>query len=554
MRTTSFNVQALAFLTALTAPVSAQRDYYFTFGSGSLVEERLDPLLNPGALSGHVHSVVGGNAFASSMDFEATQRSSCTSVDIIPDKSNYWMPNLYFHKDGKFTHVPEYSPKHKIYYKYGDTGRPGADRSEFPPNFRMMAGNANLRSDDGSLGSSGSQLEWFCHGPQRRAVGIPTGFTSCPSGLAVAMRFPSCWNGNPFNPDEPLAHMSYPTNRNGIAGCPEPFNKARFAEVFIEYWLDVSQFDGQYGANESPFVLSNGDPTGYGFHMDFLNGWKQGVLARAMKSCSPGNTGDALDTPQCFGAGSIQDGKAKDACRKQSSVNEDIGLTGPLDKLPGCNPIQAGPGLATKPANCAGGTVAGSTSVSGPSSTTAPSNTATTAELVGTTTAAAGPAKPQTTTLQSVTPTTSKKADPSPTDTNTGSTSGGSSSGLSPPSVNSTSGVWKAAGCFLDALNPRSLGRQPQWWGQQISTSNCVEHCDSIHAKYAGTENGGQCFCGNELLNSVSHPGKCTTQCIGDKSEICGGPAHLSIYSLDGSVSIKKLTRHRHSRHLKAAI
>ncbi|KAL8778640.1 MAG: hypothetical protein Q9213_007330 [Squamulea squamosa] len=540
MRSTSFHAQAIACLAALAAPVSAQRDYYFTFGSGSLVQERLDPLINPGGVSGHVHSVVGGNAFSATMDFGTTQSSSCTSVDIIPDKSNYWMPNLYFHKNGKFTLVPERSPKHKIYYKYGDGGRPGADRSEFPKNFRMMAGNANLRSDDGSMGSPGSQLEWFCHGPQLKTTGIPKGFTSCPDGLAVAMRFPSCWSGRDFDASQPLAHMSYPTNQGGIAGCPEGFNKARFPEIFIEYWLDVSQFDGQYGANDSPFVLSNGDPTGYGFHMDFLNGWQEGVLARAMKTCNPGNTGDNLDTPQCFGAGSIQSGNAKDACRKQSSINEEIGLNGPLSQLPGCNPIQAGPGLATKPTNCAGGVAAGPVSVRAPSSTT-----------IASTTSAAGPVDTQPASVAPVTQTTSAKAEPSPTNTETIPPPSGGSSELSPPSVNSTSGVWKAAGCFLDALNPRSLGKQPEWWGQSISSSNCVEHCDSIHAKYAGTENGGQCFCGNEIVNSASHPGKCTSKCVGDSSEICGGPGHLSIYSLDGSVSIKKRrTHHRHIRHL----
>ncbi|KAL8733872.1 MAG: hypothetical protein Q9166_001860 [cf. Caloplaca sp. 2 TL-2023] len=553
----SFNVQAFALLAALAAPVSAQQDYYFIVGSGSLVQERLDPLLNPGALSGHVHSVVGGNAFGATMDFATTQSSSCTSVDVIPDKSNYWMPNLYFHKNGKFTLVPDGPFQHKIYYKYGDGGRLGADRSEFPKNFRMMAGKADLRSDDGSLGSPGSQLEWFCHGPQKRGPGIPTGFTSCPDGLAVSMRFPSCWNGQDFRAEQPLAHMSYPTNRDGIEGCPEGFQKARFPEIFVEYWLDISQFDGQYGANDQPFVLSNGDPTGYGFHMDFLNGWKEGLLAKAMKTCNPGNTGNPkLDTPQCFGAGSLQDGKTKDACRKTSSVNEDIGLTAPLDKLPGCNPIQAGPGLATKPANCAGRTVVGPASVPGPSfsKTARAVSSATTAGLPKTTTAAPEPVDTLTASSLPVTQTTSTNAGPTPTDTNSGSTSGGSSSELSPPSVNSTSGVWKAAGCFLDALNPRSLGKQPEWWGQQISTSNCVEHCDSIHAKYAGTENGGQCFCGNELVNSASHPGKCTSKCTGDDSEICGGAAHLSIYSIDGSVSIKKRTHQRHSRHFMAAI
>lgn len=261
-----------------------------------------------------------------------------------------------------------------------------------------------------------------------------------------------------------------------------------------------------------------------------LNGWKEGALAKAMKTCNPGNTRNPkLDSDQCFGAGALQDNTR--ACTKTSSVNEDIGLNGPLSQLPGCNPIQAGPGLATKPANCAGGAALAPSPTSGPSS----------AGLAQTTTSSSP-----------VTPTTSAKAGPTPTDTVPPS---GGSSEMSPPSVNSTSGVWKAAGCFSDALNPRSLGSRPEWWGQKISSSNCVEHCDSIRAKYAGTENGGECWCGNELLNSVSHPGKCTSKCVGDASEICGGPGHLSIYSLDGLVSIKKRrTHHRHNRHFLASV
>ena len=561
-------------MAVLAASVYAQQDYYFTFGSAALVHERLDPLVNPGTLAGHVHSVIGGNAFSASMTYETTQSSTCTSVDIIPDKSNYWVPSVYFRKNGKFTLVPEKSPKHKVYYKYGASGnRPDLERSEFPKNFRMMAGSANLRSDDGSHGSPGTQLNWQCHGPSRSvATGFPKGFTSCNGnyvgGLAATMRFPSCWNGQEFNPASPLAHMSYPTNQDGMAGCPEGFKKARFPEVMIEYWLDVSQFDGQYGADEVPWVLSNGDPTGYGFHMDFvslidpfrsrilantgkLNGWEEGVLAKAMKTCNPGNTGTpSLDAPQCFGAGSKQDGKAKEACTKTSSINEDIGLNGPLSQLPGCNPIQAGPGPATKPANCAGDPVARPESVAGPS----PATTSTTAGLTQITPRVPDPVKTQPASSAPVRQTTSAKAGPSPTNTVTSSPSGGSAPGLSPSSVKSTSGVWKAAGCFLDSLNPRSLGKQPEWWGQKISSSNCVEHCDSIRAKYAGTENGGQCFCGNELINSANRHGKCTSKCAGDDSEICGGPGHLSVYSLDGLVSIKKRrTHHRHSRHFLAS-
>ncbi|KAL8951260.1 MAG: hypothetical protein Q9222_002762 [Ikaeria aurantiellina] len=562
MRSTSSGLQALALLAALTAPSLAQQDYYFIVGSSALVTERLDPLLNPGATSGHVHSVIGGSAFSSTMDFAATQGSSCTSVDVVDDKSNYWMPNVYFHKNGKFTRVPEISPKHKVYYKYGASGKPDPEKSEFPQGFRMMAGNANLRSDDGSFGSAGNQLNWQCHGPGgQKATGFPKGFTSCTGnnvgGLAATMRFPSCWNGQDFNKDAPMAHMSYPTNQNGLAGCPAPFNKARFPEVMVEYWLDTSPFDGQYGADEVPWVLANGDPTGLGFHMDFINGWKPGVLAKAMKGCNPGNTGTPkLDTPQCFGPGQLQTGGQKEACTIAPVISEDIGGTTPLDALPGCNPIQGAPGPATKPANCAGGTVPQPTSATAPvassQASVGGSSTISTAGLVQSTADVPAPTTTATGTSGSGPQTTVGTSDPTPTD---GGSSSTGSSGLTPPSVNSTSGVWKAAGCYLDALNPRSLGKQSEWWGHQISSSNCVEHCDSIGAKYAGTENGGQCFCGNQLLNSASHPGKCTSKCNGDASEICGGPAHLSIYSLDGSVAMsKRTTHHRHSRHFKAGI
>ncbi|KAI4127749.1 MAG: hypothetical protein LQ338_003060 [Usnochroma carphineum] len=555
----SFNAQALAFLSALAVPALAQNGAYFTMGSPALVLESLDPLLSPGGQSAHVHSVVGGSAFAPTMDFALTQTSKCTTFGVTADKSNYWMPALYFQKNGKFTLVPETSPKHKVYYKYGKgDNTPDLERSEFPQGFRMMAGNSFLRSDDGSFGSAGNQLNWQCHSPAgQTATGFPKGYTSCSSpyvaGLAATMRFPECWNGQDFDKDAPMAHMSYPINQDGMAGCPAGFKKARFPTIMIEYWLDVSQFDGQYGADEVPWVLANGDPTGYGFHMDFvcslttfseevstdsvqLNGWEPGVLGQAMKGCNIGNTGDTLDSPQCF-AGKVQSEAAKEACTIPAVINQDIGKSGPLNALPGCNPVQPGPGLATKATNCAGGTVSPATSVASSQTSTATSA----GHIVQTSTPVS-------------TKTATATAPSAPVSTETGSSNGGSSSGLQPSSVNSTSGIWKAAGCFLDALNPRSLGNQPEWWGQQITSSNCVEYCDSIHAKYAGTENGGQCFCGNELINSANQPGKCTSKCSGDAGEICGGSAHLSIYSLDGSVSMTKRTaHHRHSRHFKGS-
>jgi hypothetical protein len=77
------------------------------YGKGPLTEGRMDPIINPGAASGHVHTIHGGNAFALSMtDTQALDKSTCTSSLVKNDKSNYWTPKLYFQaEDGTLTDV-----------------------------------------------------------------------------------------------------------------------------------------------------------------------------------------------------------------------------------------------------------------------------------------------------------------------------------------------------------------------------------------------------------------------------------------------------------------
>ncbi len=235
---------------------------------------RTDPLQSPGTIASHVHSVVGGNAFGPTMDFAKTQESTCSTIRLKADHSNYWMPNLYFHhKNGSFIRVPQ-KPDHRFYYKFGKgDNTPDLELSEFPPGFRMMSGDPHLRRDDGTMGIPGNQLNWVCHdgGQNPKATGFPKGFDNCDAyGFAASMRFPSCWNGEDFNPADPLAHMDFPINKDGMAGCRPPFTVKRFPEIFVEFFLDVKSFNGEYGRDDSPWVLSQGDPTGFGFHMDFV--------------------------------------------------------------------------------------------------------------------------------------------------------------------------------------------------------------------------------------------------------------------------------------------
>jgi hypothetical protein len=246
-----------------------------------------------------------------------------------------------------------------------------------------------------------------------------------------------------------------------------------------------------------------------------------------MKSCNVGNTGDPLDSPECFGAGSLRSNEEADNCRAKNLFPEDVGLLnamakdglgtigGALDALPGCNPIQPGPEYATQQ-NCSG-------SVSPPSLHGDPANLTTRA-------AATDP---------------TSKASQKTTKT-AGSPSEGPSSSPTVAGVKLPRG-WTYTGCFSNNTDPRVLGIQGEWWGQAMTSSGCVAHCDSVGKSIAGTEDGGQCFCGNELKQGqVPLSDECDQPCDGDDGQICGGKTALSIFRKSSAVKARR--RHRDGR------
>jgi hypothetical protein len=68
------------------------------FGCSSLTIQRLDPVVEPGnAPSAHLHHIVGGNAFNSSMTGDVGERGTCTTCEMAEDFSNYWTAVLYLY-------------------------------------------------------------------------------------------------------------------------------------------------------------------------------------------------------------------------------------------------------------------------------------------------------------------------------------------------------------------------------------------------------------------------------------------------------------------------
>ncbi|EOD46962.1 putative wsc domain protein [Neofusicoccum parvum UCRNP2] len=586
-------LSSAAVLAALASTVSgidwSAIDYHGHYFRQEWVEqpvvvERLDPILQPGVIGTHVHSFIGANAVSATTDFAAARDASCTQVYIQDDKSVYWFPSLYFQdpKNQSFTRVPEH---HRVLYYFNraadpDTGAENFDLiEEFPEGFRMIAGDSDLRSPAATKQLQ-NVVEWFCHGPDVKSSGFPGNFTSCPNGFAGSIRFPFCWNGDDFNPDDPHAHMSYPkTDAEGNGApdsgpCPASHPKI-LPTIFFEFWFDTDSFDGLYEMGDTPWVVSNGDSSGYGFHADFLNGWTPGVLGKQMKECNIGESGEPLEN--CFKTWKSE-GKedVRENCSQKKSVSEET--EGWLDALPGCNPIQAGPERAVVKSDCgdtatlAGGSVPASSAVSVASSaadsaaSTAVDGTSSEAAPSATVSASAEEsysAPLSTVTSAAVSPVVTTEAAET-TDSNgnvvyvtvtsyytaTGPAPTATSSLVSSSSTNVTLPAdWTASGCHSDTVFPRSLsGKELAYWGEPVTSSGCAKYCDEQGFSIAGTEYGEQCFCGNELSQSdVLDAAKCDMECKGDAGEVCGGKGALSVF-VKGGKSVKSRKRSQHFR------
>lgn len=96
-----------------------------------------------------------------------------------------------------------------------------------------------------------------------------------------------------------------------------------------------------------------GDPTGYGFHGDFVNGWDVPTLQRAVNECN--DDSGVIELCPVF---NLTTNDVANGCRVPPSVHEQT--QGVLNKLPGCNDVQNGPGNAVQQSGCGATTTIGS--------------------------------------------------------------------------------------------------------------------------------------------------------------------------------------------------
>ncbi|CCA72850.1 hypothetical protein PIIN_06786 [Serendipita indica DSM 11827] len=110
-------------------------------------------------------------------------------------------------------------------------------------------------------------------------------------------------------------------------------------------------------------------------------------------------------------------------------------------------------------------------------------------------------------------------------------------SGSSGPSVVPSYGQWTSQGCYVDSVAQRSLPVAMAVSGgpAAMTVESCLDACGTNGYTYAGTEYGGECYCGSSIAAGKAEDGRCSMSCNGNPAEICGGPNGLSLYILTTS-------------------
>lgn len=310
------------------------------FSCSQLVVERLDPLVNPGlAPSPHVHQIVGGNAFNVTMD-PATpppSQSTCTTCQFADDFSNYWTAILYFRaRNGSYIRVPqkpnvgfEQAAGGMTIYYSPYIGSRKSSVTAFKPGFRMLVGQQHYRTRQEA--QNFRQLTYTCllNAMTRTGETLDMPKQPCPAGIMSNVRFPTCWDGKNLDSPDHMSHIAYPTTGTFESGGPCPAtHPVKIPQLFFEVIWDTTKFNNKALWPEDgsqPFIWSQGDVTGFGNHGDYVFGWKDDALQKAMDS-------NCDRCPQLKSQTLAQGNK----CTIPSHIREKV--DGWLDSIPGLTP------------------------------------------------------------------------------------------------------------------------------------------------------------------------------------------------------------------------
>ncbi|KAI0263607.1 WSC domain-containing protein [Gloeopeniophorella convolvens] len=98
--------------------------------------------------------------------------------------------------------------------------------------------------------------------------------------------------------------------------------------------------------------------------------------------------------------------------------------------------------------------------------------------------------------------------------------------------------AWISQGCFSDSTSSRTLDRRVD--AGNVTVESCVNACQTQSFTLAGLEFGQECWCGNQVNapGALTSQGACSQACVGNETEVCGGPDALELYLFQDSPQV----------------
>jgi len=287
-----------------------------------------------------MHQIAGGNAFNATMSPEQdpAELSTCTTCQPAADFSNYWTPMLYFRaRNNTYKRVKpqgvlffeESTGGSVLYYHNSPAGESGeGSLTAFRKGFRMRVGNPMVKS-------LGEEEEPYPGVQHTCLLKNATRFTNnsrtlpetpCPEGVLTTVFFPGCWDGKQLDSADHISHLYYPRDAELGPGwqtypCPAS-HPVRIPQIIMETSWNTRPFNDPSIWPEDelqPFVWSHGDNLGYGFHADYLFGWKGNALQEVFDCEKKGGEG-------CGSLAQLEAGSVARAnlCTKEQMVVEEL--------------------------------------------------------------------------------------------------------------------------------------------------------------------------------------------------------------------------------------
>jgi len=294
----------------------------FAQNMGLLVDTRLDPLVNPGICSSHVHSVYGNAKFNATVypdmfeddDWENTQgKEDQTTSELIPNLSLYWAPSLYIWDEKIQQHylVPSFArPYYRIKVLNDD------DRSNvntFPKFLRLIVGDASRKTPWEMGNIDRDDIRWTLTTFNRGSTNyedhgdwsylIDNADVANRDQVEMKLQFPDClevdgW-GNPqtestnFRSHAAYSLKTWDDSRQTFCPVSHPYRIPRLS-LEVRYTIGTmrDRLGNEIVNDVSNWRLSTGDASGAGAHADFISGWPQELMENIITNCTDGKSKD----------------------------------------------------------------------------------------------------------------------------------------------------------------------------------------------------------------------------------------------------------------------